>query len=212
MTTHVAIRSVARVVKFVHASARIGRWLGRGLYLPVTSAPLRRAYVVPGDTRNPEEAMQMKRAAAGLVLLMGCAVPGRVASADGDPPAAKSAPAEERPVDLCLCLDTSNSMDGLIDAAKRKLWDVVNDLARVQPKPHLRVALLSYGNNGYPKDEGWVRTDSPFTEDLDFISERLFALKTWGGEEYVGRVLDLAPVQAGLRLRRRLLRRPEPGC
>ena len=136
--------------------------------------------------------MQMKRAAAGLVLLMGCAVPGRVASADGDPAAAKSAPAEERPVDLCLCLDTSNSMDGLIDAAKRKLWDVVNDLARVQPKPHLRVALLSYGNNGYPKDEGWVRTDSPFTEDLDFISERLFALKTWGGEEYVGRVLDTA--------------------
>lgn len=136
--------------------------------------------------------MKIKQAAAGLVLLVGCALPGRVASADGDPAAAKATPAEERPVDLCLCLDTSNSMDGLIDAARRKLWDVVNDLARVRPRPHLRVALLSYGNNGYAKDEGWVRTDSPFTEDLDFISERLFALKTWGGEEYVGRVLDTA--------------------
>jgi hypothetical protein len=127
--------------------------------------------------------MSIRTLAAGLVLTLGCALPTKPAAA-GDP-----AP-EERPIDLCLCLDTSNSMDGLIDSARRKLWDVVNDLACVQPKPHLRVALLSYGNNHYGKHTGWVRLDAPFTEDLDFISQKLFALTTRGGEEYVARVLD----------------------
>ena len=134
----------------------------------------------------------MRTVAVAALLLAGCAMYGRSASAGEDPPAKAATPVAERPVDLCLCLDTSNSMDGLIDAARRKLWDIVNDLSRVQPVPRLRVALLSYGNNGYAKDEGWVRTDAPFTEDLDFISQSLFALKTWGGEEYVGRVLDTA--------------------
>ena len=36
---------------------------------------------------------------------------------------------------------TSGSMDGLIDSAKRKLWAFVNELARVEPTPTLRVGL-----------------------------------------------------------------------
>lgn len=134
----------------------------------------------------------MKSSAVAALLLVGCAMYGRPASAGDDAPATDPTFVGERPVDLCLCLDTSNSMDGLIDTARRKLWDIVNDLSRLMPTPRLRVALLSYGNNEYPKDEGWVRTDAPFTEDLDFISQKLFALKTLGGEEYVGRVLDTA--------------------
>src|SRR6476660_6836209 len=65
-----------------------------------------------------------------------------------DRPAA--GPTEKRAdIDLALCLDTSNSMDGLIDAAKQKLWDLVNTLARARPTPNLRVALYSYGNTHY---------------------------------------------------------------
>jgi hypothetical protein len=131
--------------------------------------------------------MSLTKSVLGIALLFGCAVPGPTAAACDDEP-----PPVERPIDLALCLDTSNSMDGLIDAAKRRLWDVVNDLSHVKPVPRLRVALLSYGNNAYSKESGWVVTDAPFTEDLDFISQKLFALKTWGGEEYVARVLDTA--------------------
>jgi hypothetical protein len=135
--------------------------------------------------------MQVRTAVAGVALSLALTIASRGAAAGGDA-AAPATAADERPVDLCLCLDTSNSMDGLIDAARRRLWDVVNELSHVKPVPHLRVALLSYGNNGYPKDAGWVATDSPFTEDLDFISQKLFALRTLGGEEYVARVLDTA--------------------
>ena len=45
---------------------------------------------------------------------------------------AKDAPAvsrEPRTIDLAICLDTSGSMSGLIEAAKQKLWAIVNDLA-----------------------------------------------------------------------------------
>ena len=136
--------------------------------------------------------MNHRTVAVASLLLVGCAMYVPPASAGEDAPAKAATPVAERPVDLCLCLDTSNSMDGLIDAARRKLWDIVNDLSRVKPVPRLRVALLSYGNNNYPKEEGWVRTDAPFTEDLDFISQKLFALTTLGGEEYVGRVLGTA--------------------
>jgi len=116
------------------------------------------------------------------------------------PPPAESAvvtPAQPpsvgtRAVDLAICLDTSGSMNGLIEAAKQKLWSIVNDLALAEPQPVLRVALLTYGNDGHNAEEGWVRLDVPLTTDLDLISQRLFELTTNGGTELVGRVVDKA--------------------
>ncbi len=92
-------------------------------------------------------------------------------------------------IDLALCLDTSGSMRGLLDAARMKLWDIVNDLSTAKPLPDLRVALLTFGNDGHNSENGWVKIDQPFTRDLDRVSEQLFALSTNGGTELVGRVL-----------------------
>ncbi len=97
-------------------------------------------------------------------------------------------PDNDQPIDLVLCLDTSNSMDGLIESAKRKLWDIVNTLGEASPTPMLRVALLSYGNKDYDPRNGWVRLEQNLTTNLDDISTKLFALRTHGGTEYVGRV------------------------
>src|SRR3954466_4612149 len=98
--------------------------------------------------------------------------------------------ATPKPVDVVLCIDTSNSMDGLIDSAKRKLWAVVNDLAKVEPTPTLRVALYSYGNNTYDASKGWVRREVELTTDLDEVYKRINALRTAapGSEEYPARV------------------------
>jgi hypothetical protein len=100
-----------------------------------------------------------------------------------------------REIDLAICLDTSGSMQGLIDAARIKLWEIVNDLALAKPSPHLRVALLTYGNDGHVAENGWVNIDAGFTEDLDLISQKLFALTTNGGTELVGRAVDAATKQ-----------------
>src|SRR5438270_1531234 len=103
---------------------------------------------------------------------------------------ADPAPAKTKPVDVVLCLDTSNSMDGLIDSAKRKLWAVVNDLAKMEPTPSLRVGLYSYGNNTYDARRGWVRLEVPLTTDLDEVYKRINALKCAapGSDEFVARV------------------------
>ncbi len=92
-------------------------------------------------------------------------------------------------VQIALLLDTSSSMDGLIDQAKAQLWKVVNQLAESErggANPAVQVALYEYGNSALSADSGYVRQVLPFTTDLDKVSEALFALRTNGGEEYCG--------------------------
>jgi hypothetical protein len=98
-------------------------------------------------------------------------------------------------IQLAILLDTSNSMDGLIDQARTQLWSVVNTLARTQrngQSPELQVALYQYGNTGLDPRQGWVQQVLGFTDDLDKVSEKLFALKTNGGDEYCGWVIRSA--------------------
>ena len=95
-------------------------------------------------------------------------------------------------VDLVICLDTSGSMNGLIESAKTKLWDIVNELAKGKPAPTLRIALLTYGSPSYGPETGFVNKDLDFTTDLDMVYQKLFALRTNGGTELVARVSKTA--------------------
>ncbi|HET6572200.1 MAG TPA: vWA domain-containing protein [Fimbriiglobus sp.] len=102
--------------------------------------------------------------------------------------ACSPAPAKPKAIDLVVCLDVSGSMNGLIDSAKIRLWDVVNELATVKPTPNLRVALYSYGNPAYGQASGYVRKEIDLTTDLDEVYAKLNALRINGGDEYVARV------------------------
>lgn len=96
-------------------------------------------------------------------------------------------------IKVALLLDTSNSMDGLIDQAKAQLWDIVNELSYAKcgnNKPNLQIALYEYGNDRLNGDEGYIRQVLSFSEDLDEISKELFSLTTNGGEEYCGQVIQ----------------------
>ena len=107
-------------------------------------------------------------------------------------PAARAADKKGADIDVVICLDVSNSMDGLILSAKNKLWDIVNELAKIKPTPNLRVGLYSYGHNSYDAKIGWVRKDLDLTADLDEVYSKLTALTTNGGTEYVARVTQTA--------------------
>lgn len=107
-------------------------------------------------------------------------------------PAVAPIAASPRTIDLAICLDISGSMDGLIDSARQNLWAVVNDMATLQPTPVLRVALLTFGCSAHDAEKGWVKVETDFTTDLDLVSQRLFALGTNGGDEYVARVVQAA--------------------
>lgn len=96
-----------------------------------------------------------------------------------------------RPIDLVICLDTSGSMTQLIDSARSRLWDVVNQLATIKPTPVLRVGLLTYGTPGNSTvRDGWVVRQLDLTSDLDEVYAKMMAMKTSGGDEFVGWVLN----------------------
>jgi hypothetical protein len=92
-------------------------------------------------------------------------------------------------IQMAILLDSSNSMDGLIDQTRTQLWQIVNYLTQVSKDgevPELEVALYHYGNDNLPSSEGFVRLLTGFTPELDLVSEKLFSIRTNGGQEYAG--------------------------
>ncbi|WP_298782483.1 vWA domain-containing protein [uncultured Polaribacter sp.] len=96
-------------------------------------------------------------------------------------------------IKVALLLDTSNSMDGLINQAKTQLWEIINELSYAKyglKKPNLEIALYEYGNSNLSAREGYIRQVLQFSNDLDEISEKLFSLTTNGGNEFCGQVIQ----------------------
>ena len=69
------------------------------------------------------------------------------------------APAKGQTIMLALLLDTSSSMEGLIDQAKSQLWKIVNEMAAAKSgdgtQPNIKIALYEYGNDGLSSNEGF---------------------------------------------------------
>ena len=98
-------------------------------------------------------------------------------------------------VQIAVLLDTSGSMQGLIEQAKTQLWKLVNEFITAKQDgktPVVQVALYEYGKDALKSKEHWIRQIQPLTRDLDTVSEELFALTTNGGEEYCGAVIQRA--------------------
>jgi len=107
----------------------------------------------------------------------------------------KPTPHHQPKIQLAILLDTSGSMDGLIDQTRNQLWQVVNEFSTAKRHgvtPKLEVALFEYGNDGNSRDTGFVRMLNNFTRELDKVSEGLFSLTTNGGSEYCGFAIKTA--------------------
>lgn len=97
-------------------------------------------------------------------------------------------------IQVCLLLDVSGSMDGLLLQAQSQVWKMINHLAKFQKyerASHVELAVLSYGHNAYV-ETGHIKIVSPFTSTLDSLAEGLFQLETGGGNEYCGEALQTA--------------------
>lgn len=128
-----------------------------------------------------------------LGLVVSSSLVALAAEADKTPATGKKAGPPK--IQVAILLDTSNSMDGLIGQAKAQLWKIVNEYAsstQYGKAPELEVALYEYGNDNLAKKDGYVRLVSKLTDNLDLISEELFKLKTNGGQEYCGTVVERA--------------------
>lgn len=101
----------------------------------------------------------------------------------------------EPKIQIAILLDTSGSMDGLINQTREQLWRIVNTFATAKKdgkRPRLELALYHYGNDSIPSSQHHVKRLVPLTTDLDRVSEELFKLTTNGGEEYCGAAISHA--------------------
>jgi len=95
-------------------------------------------------------------------------------------------------IQAAILLDVSNSMDGLIEQAKAQLWTMVNVMGKAKcngETPQIEIALYEYGRENNDLQKGYVKQITPFTSDLDDLSQKLFQLTTNGGQEYCGYVI-----------------------
>jgi len=92
-------------------------------------------------------------------------------------------------VEVTFVLDTTGSMGGLIEGAKRKIWSIAERIGDGRPRPELRIALVGYRDVG----DQYVTLVHDFTGDMDLVFERLSAFKAEGGgdtPEHVSRALS----------------------
>jgi Mg-chelatase subunit ChlD len=80
-------------------------------------------------------------------------------------------------VDVAFVLDTTGSMGGLIEGAKRKIWSIARRIEEGRPRPDLRIALVGYRDLG----DDYVTRVHDFSRDMDEVHERLMAFQASGG-------------------------------
>lgn len=134
---------------------------------------------------------------SALTTATGFILEARNATQEASPVAASTMnlpAAKKTKIQVAILLDTSGSMQGLIEQAKSRLWNIVNTLTTLKYKgktPDIEIALYEYGS--YKQYGGdYIRQITPLTVDLDRISQELFALTTSGSEEYCGTVIHRA--------------------
>lgn len=132
-----------------------------------------------------------------LTTAIGCMLEARNTTASAEPactPVVNEVFAKKTKIQVAILLDTSGSMQGLIEQAKSRLWNIVNTLTTLKyngEAPDIEIALYEYGS--YKRYDGdYIRRITPLTADLDLISKELFALTTNGSEEYCGTVIQRA--------------------
>jgi hypothetical protein len=135
-----------------------------------------------GPVYRTQEVMTM-RAMLPMLVLLAVPAPTRVTP---DVPAVKAAPAlpsvaaKAPRVEVTFVLDTTGSMGGLIEGAKRRIWSIARRIGEGRPRPDLRIALVGYRDKG---DE-YVTRVHDLSGDMDEVYARLSAFRAEGGGDF----------------------------
>ena len=85
---------------------------------------------------------------------------------------------EPRPkVEVVFVLDSTGSMSGLIEGAKEKIWSIANSIIARNPKPEVRIGLVSYRDRG---DE-YITRKHELSGDIDTVFSNLRTFQAGGG-------------------------------
>lgn len=85
---------------------------------------------------------------------------------------------QDRPkIEVAFILDTTGSMEGLIEGAKAKIWSIANDIVNTDPTPDLKIGLIGYRD----KTDKYVTRVNDLSDDIDAMYEHLQAFSAQGG-------------------------------
>lgn len=94
-------------------------------------------------------------------------------------------------VDVAFVLDTTGSMSGLIEGAKRKIWSIATAIVDANPDATVRMGLVAYRDIG----DDYVTKTYALTTDIQDLYANLLELKARGGGDWpesVNEALDIA--------------------
>jgi hypothetical protein len=80
-------------------------------------------------------------------------------------------------IEVAFVIDTTGSMSGLIEGAKRKVWSIANQLVSAQQETDVRFALIGYRDRG----DAYVTSVYDLTGDIDAVYARLMQFQAEGG-------------------------------
>ena len=107
---------------------------------------------------------------AATVLAIGFGLPAACGASTGV--------ASARPrVEVAFVIDTTGSMGGLIEGAKRRIWSIARQIGEGRPRPDVRIALVAYRDRG---DE-YVTRVFDLSGDMDEVYRNLMSLQAAGG-------------------------------
>jgi uncharacterized protein YegL len=105
--------------------------------------------------------------------------------------AAISAANAKAGVEVAFVLDTTGSMSGLIEAAKRKIWSIATAIVDSNPDAEIRMGLVAYRDIG----DDYVTRTVDLTTDIQDLYANLNEFKARGGGDWpesVNEALDTA--------------------
>jgi len=94
-------------------------------------------------------------------------------------------------VEVAFVLDTTGSMGGLIEGAKRKIWSIATAIVDSNPDADIRMGLVAYRDIG----DDYVIKKVDLTRDIQDLYANLLELKARGGGDWpesVNEALDVA--------------------
>jgi hypothetical protein len=94
-------------------------------------------------------------------------------------------------VEVAFVLDTTGSMGGLIEGAKRKIWSIATAIVDANPDADIRMGLVAYRDVG----DDYVTRTFDLTADIQDLYANLLELKARGGGDWpesVNEALDVA--------------------
>lgn len=99
--------------------------------------------------------------------------------------------AQKPVVEVAFVIDTTGSMSGLIENAKRKIWSIATSIVDANPDAEIRMALVAYRDIG---DE-YVTRKFDLTTDIQGLYAELLKFRARGGGDWaesVNEALDVA--------------------